>query len=109
MINRGGIDMANFNTDDDYPFYDPEDGFDVNKARKKKKQHYILSLPRFLDYLSNDSIIYLCFIVIWIIIVFNIETVLDWLFFVTFGLLQHVLLGLILFLAVYLIWKKYFR
>lgn len=29
--------MANFNTDDDYSYYDPEDGFDVTKTKKREK------------------------------------------------------------------------
>lgn len=98
--------MANFNTDDDYSYYDPEDGFDVTKTKKKRKISNPFSFLEGLGNLSNDKIIYIFFIIIWILILLNIEKVLDWLFYLTFGVFQYVILGLILFAMVYFIWKK---
>lgn len=124
--------MGNFRTEDDftphggenfsdYGGYDnPEIGNEPGHYGQIKKSNIFSRILKSIGNIGTqtgsrrgkgvtlEKVLFLLYLIAMVVIVINIQAVLDFLFYATMPILQYVIILLILFIAVYILYRYFF-
>lgn len=107
--------MSNFNTDDDYGMpvnYDhPEygDGSRYGKIKKNPFEKLFSSLGSIGGALTLEKVLLILYVIALAVILFNLGTVLDFLFYATMSVLQYIIYIAVFIFLGFCVYKICFR